>query len=119
MGRVWLLFVFLWVPAIHGQTLSDRIYGGSGSDSINGVAVDSSGNIWTVGATTSFDLPLLNPSQAANTGTQLVYSPDAGLTWKPLVNLPAAASPISGPLQIAVESHQPGGRLCREWPDGL
>jgi uncharacterized protein (TIGR03437 family) len=91
---------------IASQTLSTHAYGGSGSDAINGVAVDFSGNIYTVGTTTSFDLPLLHPSQAANTGTQLVYSPDAGLTWKPLINLPPT-SDFYAPIQLAVDPTNP------------
>src|ERR1035438_9956645 len=101
-----LALVLLTVPA-GGQTFSSHIYGGSGSDSVNGLAVDRSGNIYAVGTTTSFDLPLLHPSQPANTGTQLVYSPDAGLTWKPLVNLPGPSNPYLEPIQVAVDPTNP------------
>jgi uncharacterized protein (TIGR03437 family) len=73
---------------VHAQTLTSQTYGGSGSDAANGVATDSAGNIYVVGTTTSFDLPLLNPAQSTNSGTQLLFSTDAGSTWKPLGNLP-------------------------------
>jgi photosystem II stability/assembly factor-like uncharacterized protein len=104
--RVSIVFILIALPSA-GQTLSTHIYGGSGNDSINGVAVDGSGNIYAVGTTTSFDLPLLHPSQSANTGTQLVYSPDAGVTWKPLVNLSPPANFYLEPIQIAIDPTNP------------
>jgi uncharacterized protein (TIGR03437 family) len=85
-----LLIHALIIPAawLSAQTLTKHTYGGSGSDAANRVATDSAGNIYIAGTTTSFDLPLLNPSQSVNSGTQLLFSPDAGSTWKPLGNLP-------------------------------
>ena len=70
------------------QTLTSRTYGGSNSDVANAVTTDSAGNIYVAGTTYSFDLPLLHPFQSQNSGTQLMFSPDAGATWKPLGNLP-------------------------------
>jgi uncharacterized protein (TIGR03437 family) len=87
------LIVFLSAVCLSAQTIATRTYGGSGSDAANGVATDSAGNIYVVGTTTSFDLPLLNPAQSANTGTQLLFSTDAGFTWKPLGNLPNPYTP--------------------------
>ncbi len=101
-----LIVLALWALPIASQTLSTHAYGGSGSDAINGVAVDSSGNIYAVGTTTSFDLPLFNPSQAANSGTEIVYSPDAGLTWKPLLNLTTGPY-FYAPVQLAVDPTNP------------
>src|ERR1700683_650806 len=74
-----------WLDA---QTFTSQTYGGSGSDAANRVTTDSAGNIYVAGTTTSFDLPLLNPAQSTNSGTQLLFSADAGSTWKPLGNLP-------------------------------
>ena len=101
-----LVCLLLTLP-ICGQTLSTHIYGGSGNDAINEVAVDPSGNIYVAGTTTSFDLPLLHPSQAANSGTQIVYSPDSGITWKPLANLPAPLYGNGQPVQLAVDPTNP------------
>jgi hypothetical protein len=68
------------------QTLTTRTYGGSGNDAITSVILDAGGNIYVT--TTSFDLPVLHASQPQNSGTSLVYSTDAGLTWL------AASNPI-------------------------
>ncbi len=87
------MFILAILPIADAQTLTTRIYGGSGATAVNGVATDSAGNIYVVGTTNSFDLPLLNPAQSANSGTQLIFSPDAGATWKPLGNLPNAYAP--------------------------
>jgi len=88
--RSFSLICLAWVSLCNAQTLTQRIYGGSGADAINGVTTDSAGNIYIVGTTSSTDVPLLNPAQAANAGTQLMFSPDAGVTWKALGNLPKA-----------------------------
>lgn len=89
----------LAVTFLPAQSLSSRIYGGSGSDSATAVTTDPAGNIYVAGTTTSFDLPLLHAAQSSNTGTQFLFSPDAGFTWKPLGNLPGANSQFA-PLTI-------------------
>jgi hypothetical protein len=63
------------------------LLGGSGSDQGNGLSVDSAGNVWLAGSTTSTNLPLVNAFQALlaggsdvfvatlnSTGDQLLYS---------------------------------------------
>src|SRR5580693_7726149 len=91
--------------ALSAQTLTSQTYGGSGSDAANGIATDSAGNIYLVGTTTSFDLPLLNPAQSQNPGTQLLVSNNAGFSWQPLANLPNPYTPYQLPqtLPIAVD----------------
>jgi len=42
--------------------------GGTSGDSANGVAVDSTGNVYVAGGTTSTNLPTANPTQAASGG---------------------------------------------------
>jgi uncharacterized protein (TIGR03437 family) len=91
--------------SLAAQTLTSQTYGGSGSDAANGIATDSAGNIYLVGTTTSFDLPLLNPAQSQNPGTQLIVSTNAGFTWQPLANLPNPYTPyqFTQTLPIAVD----------------
>ena len=69
-------------------------FGGSGNDVATSVTVDAQGSVYMAGNTTSFDLPLPNAWQPANRGTELMVSPDDGVTWQPLGNLPPAVSPF-------------------------
>ena len=67
------------LPSFAQNVVSTTTVGGSGTDSIRSLAVDASGSIWVVvGTTSSADLPLLNPIQDTNKGTQVVISTDAG-----------------------------------------
>ena len=93
-NRIALFAIFATALGFSQNPLKSLTFGGSGNDAANGVAVDSAGNIYVVGSTTSFDLPVLNASQAGNTGTQVIVSQDAGATWKPL------ATPFPMPTQL-------------------
>ena len=105
-----LIFAFaIAATGVSAQTLTSRTYGGSGSDAANGVTTDSAGNLYIAGTTTSFDLPLLNSAQSANSGTQIIFSPDAGLTWKPVGNLPNPYTPYQNgqAIPLAVDPTNP------------
>jgi RHS repeat-associated protein len=63
----------------NGTTLSygySTYLGGSGTDDGDGIAVDSAGNAFITGATTSTDFPTRSPLQSANGG-----GTDAFVTW--------------------------------------
>ena len=80
---------FLLVASVIGPAFSQNLptsftFAGSANDAIRGVAVDANQNIYVAGTTSSGDLPLRNSYQPVNSGTQLIYSSDAGTTWKPL-----------------------------------
>jgi photosystem II stability/assembly factor-like uncharacterized protein len=81
--------------------IADLTFGGAGNDSIHGVTVDSSGAIYVAGTTYSADLPIQNAFQPVNSGTQVVYSTDAGASWQPLQS-PLATAPNPN-LEIAVD----------------
>ncbi len=70
-------------PWLLPEPFTDFSFGGSANDSISGVAIDAAQNIYVAGTTFSADLPLRNASQTVNSGTQLIYSTDAGASWKP------------------------------------
>ena len=62
---------FLTKVAFSGSALSlvySTYLGGSGSDQINGIAVDATGDAYVTGSTTSTDFPTKVPFQAANRG---------------------------------------------------
>ncbi len=82
--RTILLAFFTISLGLSQNPLTDFVFGGSGIDSARGVTAGSSGNIYVVGTTSSYCFPVLNAFQNADTGTQVIYSTDAGATWKPL-----------------------------------
>ena len=62
--------VFVSEVKSDGSALVYSTYlGGSGTDSPNGIAVDSAGNAYVVGATTSPNFPAINPMESANSSS--------------------------------------------------
>jgi hypothetical protein len=59
--------------------------GGSGNDFGSGIAVDSSGNTYVVGATSSTDFPTMNPLQPANGGSNDAFVAELNPTGSALV----------------------------------
>jgi len=83
-------------PLGNGLTFS-TMYGGTGADQANAIAVDSSGNMFAGGQTSSLDLPLQGAIQSFNVGGGTGWVARLGVTAAP-PQLPAANSvaPSSG-----------------------
>jgi hypothetical protein len=66
--------------------------GGSGYDSLQGIAVDSTGAVWAVGTSASSDFPLLAPYQSAlqggNDAVVLKLSPSGALAYSTYLGAP-------------------------------
>jgi len=61
-------------PLVIDPTLGYATYlGGTGSDTANGIAVDSSGNAYVVGSTSSTNFPIVNPKQSFSGGNSDVF----------------------------------------------
>lgn len=73
------------------------LYGGTGADVVNAIAVDPSGNMFIGGQTSSFDLPLVGAIQSFNVGGSTAWVARLGVTAPP-PQLPSAnsISPSSG-----------------------
>ncbi len=119
--RLTLLISFLITAGFAQSPLTDFSFGGSANDSISGVAIDAAQNIYVTGTTFSADLPLRNASQTVNSGTQLIYSTDAGASWKPLSSPFGDANALvlgidpSNPSTIYMGS---GAKLCKSVDGG-
>ena len=90
---------FVSVFNTSGSSLSFSTYfGGTGSDSANAVAVDSSGNIYIGGQTNSVNLTTLDPIQATNSGTAIAWLARLGVTTVIPPQLPAVVgvTPATG-----------------------
>jgi hypothetical protein len=83
-------------PLGNGLTFS-TMYGGTGADQANAVAVDPSGNMFIGGQTSSLDLPLQGAIQSSNVGGSTGWVARLGVTAAP-PPVPAAnsVSPSSG-----------------------
>jgi hypothetical protein len=89
-------FVSKLNPFGNGLAFS-TLYGGTGADQANAIAVDSSGNMFIGGQTSSLDLPLLGAIQSSNVGGSTGWVARLGVTAPP-PQLPVAnsVSPSSG-----------------------
>ncbi len=75
-------FVSKLSPA--GNALSfSTLYGGAGSDQVNAVAVDSNGNMFLGGQTSSYDLPAQSAYQTSNTSGNTGWVARIGVTTPP------------------------------------
>ena len=80
----------------NGLTFS-TLFGGTGADEANAIAVDASGNMFIGGQTSSFDLPVVGAIQSFNVGSSTAWVARLGVTAPP-PQLPSAnsVSPSSG-----------------------
>ena len=67
------------------------MFGGSGADAANAIAVDGNGNMFVGGQTGSFDFPVVNALQASNTGGNTGWLARFGETPPP-TNVPSVVS---------------------------
>jgi hypothetical protein len=95
-GGLYDAFVSKLNAAGNGLTFS-TFYGGTGADEANAIALDSNGNIFVAGQTSSFDLPTHGPLQAHNTGGVTGWVARLGVTAPP-PQVPSvnSVSPSSG-----------------------
>src|SRR5947199_25191 len=94
-----LLFAFPGYSAESALRFT-KIFGGSGNESVTAMTTDPAGFVILAGQTSSYEFPVTDGS--LNTGTQFVVTLDAGITWRPLSNLPSGT-----PTVIAVDSGTP------------
>ena len=95
-GGLYDAFVSKVGPAGNGLGFS-TFFGGSGSDTANAIAVDTNGNMFVGGQTSSADLPLAGAIQSANNGGSIGWLARLGVTAPP-AQVPAVVSvtPPSG-----------------------
>ncbi len=82
--------------------------GGTGTITVNKIAVDGPGNLYLTGSVSSPDFPVVNPAQQFSTDVGLFRSSDKGSTWgaaNPAFGtskvLSIAADPSNGPVAYA------------------
>jgi uncharacterized protein (TIGR03437 family) len=68
----------------------ESAFGGSVQTVGAAIAVDSAGDAWVAGTTSSADFPLVKPLQSSLGARPLWQSSDGGNTWTPIDNLPFA-----------------------------
>ena len=111
-GGLYDAFVSKLNPAGNGLTFSTFL-GGTGADQANAIALDTNGNIFVAGQTSSFDLPTQGPIQAHNTGSVTGWVTRLGVTAPPaqtpsVVSLSPAAGSGNTVTYTALYSHPAG-----------
>jgi len=77
--------------------LFSTYYGGSGSDSVNAIALDTNANIFTGGQTSSLNLPLVNPIESTTAASSTGWYLRLGVTTlPPTTPSVTSVSPASG-----------------------
>lgn len=115
-----------------GLTLGDVTYstflGGSGSDSVSDVALDSQGNVVVVGGTYSADFPVSNGYQESYGGGEdswhvgrgdaivAKFSPDGGLLWSTFLGGPGDESAYVVDVDKLDQIIVVGNTASREFP---
>jgi uncharacterized protein (TIGR03437 family) len=82
-------FVFKVSPD-GSQKVYETVLGGSVQTIGAAIAVDSAGEAWVGGSTSSVDFPLVKPLESSPGARPLWQSADSGATWAPMDNLPFA-----------------------------
>jgi len=82
-------FVFKVSPD-GSQKVYETVLGGSVQTVGAAIAVDSAGEAWVAGSTSSADFPLVKPLERSPGARPLWQSADSGTTWAPMDNLPFA-----------------------------
>ncbi len=97
--------VFITKLDAAGNILQTFTLGGKFADKANGIAVDSAGNIWVAGVTTSPDFPIRNPLQAVpapvSTGFLTKLAPDGSILFSTYLGGTMA---MSGMNAVAVDA---------------
>jgi uncharacterized protein (TIGR03437 family) len=68
----------------------ETVLGGSSQASATAIAVDTTGQAYVAGSTSSVDFPLVHPFQSSPGARPLWKSTNGGTSWTPLDNLPFA-----------------------------
>ena len=84
------------------RKIYQNTFGGSVQATGAAIAVDSAGEAWIAGSTSSADFPLVHPLQSSLGARPLWQSANGGSTWAPIDNLPFAV-----PLMTLVDPTTP------------